>query len=224
MQGPHHYFRMFRTLVAAARCALADARARASFEHVTFAGGVVLRGTDRIVMGSGVFLDRGAYLNPSTVNQRRGYITIGDNVEIGPYNVLWGGGGLTIGNNVHFGAHVHVTTQQGRIDVEHARKQPIAVDTAPVTIEDDVLIYSGATIVPGVRIGKGAIVAAGAVVTRDVPAGVRVGGVPARTLRGSRVVTIDSEVGYNVPGVTNGGEHEQHETDRKRDEAGSRRT
>ena len=52
-----------------------------------------------------------------------------------------------------------------------------------VVVEDDCWIGTNVTILSGVRIGRGSIVAAGAVVTRDVPAGAIVGGVPARVLR-----------------------------------------
>lgn len=160
-----------------------EAEVRAAYPQVIIASNVTVRGTERITMGRNVFLDHGAYLNPSTVNDGRGFIHIGDNVEIGPYTVLWGGGGLTIGNNVHMGAHVHVTTQQGRpIPVSQTEMLPLPVDVAPVTIEDHVLIYSGAIIVPGVRIGHHAVIAAGAVVIDDVGPGTLVGGVPARPL------------------------------------------
>lgn len=145
-----------------------------------------MRGADRISAGRNVFLDHGAYLNPSTVNERRGFIRIGDNVEIGPYSVLWGGGGLTIGSNVHMGAHVHITTQQGSpIPLSQTDLLPLPVEVAPVVIEDHVLIYSGAIIVPGVRIGHHAVIAAGAVVIDDVAPGALVGGVPASRLRGA---------------------------------------
>jgi acetyltransferase-like isoleucine patch superfamily enzyme len=167
------------SLRSAARELLYDARERARFPQTVFGSRVILRGSERITMGRSVFLDHGAYLNPSTVNGGRGYIRIGDNVEIGPYSVLWGGGGLTIGSNVHLGAHVHITTQQGRF-ADSLQTKGFTVDVAPVTIGDGVLIYSGAIVVPGVSIGAGATVAAGAVVVDDVPAGAFVAGVPAR--------------------------------------------
>ena len=175
--------RTCRSIRELLKLAIADAEQRARLPHAVFAGKATIRGVDRITVGRNVFLDHGVYLNPSTVNDRRGFIRIGDDVEIGPYSVLWGGGGLTIGNNVHMGAHVHITTQQGRrIDLSQTETKPLPVDVAPVVIEDHVLIYSGAIIVPGVRVGHHAVIAAGAVVTADVPPGVMVGGVPARIL------------------------------------------
>jgi acetyltransferase-like isoleucine patch superfamily enzyme len=173
--------RGMRALLWAARNQAADANQRALLRGARFGSNVIVRGADRITIGSNLFLDHGVYLNPSSVNEQRGFIRIGDDVEIGPYSVLWGGGGLTIGNNVHLGAHVHITTQQGRrIDPLH--RKPLVVDVAPVLIGNDVLIYSGAIVVPGVHIGDGAVVAAGAVVTSDVGPGETVAGVPARPL------------------------------------------
>ncbi|MGH7738026.1 MAG: DapH/DapD/GlmU-related protein [Candidatus Tyrphobacter sp.] len=174
-----HLATIARAARNALRIALADEEQRALLPHVTFAGGVVLRGADRMTAGRGVFIDHRAYLSCSTVNEGRGFIHLGNDVEIGPYSVLWGGGGITIGNNVHLGAHVHITSQQGRppLPGEHGA---LVIDVAPVTIGDDVLVYSGAIIVPGVRIGANAVIAAGAVVVCDVPAGTLVAGVPAR--------------------------------------------
>jgi len=171
-----------RALARAFAMSLVNARQQGLLAGVTFGEHVVVRGADRIRVGNNVFVDHGAYLNPSIVNDRRGFIAIGDNVEIGPHCVLWGGGGLTIGNHVHIGAHVHVTTQQGE-HLAHCGPDPFIVNVAPVVIDDHVLVYSGAIVVPGVRIGHHAVIAAGAVVTKDVAPHTLVGGVPARVLR-----------------------------------------
>jgi tetrahydrodipicolinate N-acetyltransferase len=180
---------VWRALLGALRVAIDDELQRSALAHVQCAPGVRIRGSDRVSAGRGVFIDHRAYLNASTVNGRRGFIHIGDYSEIGPYCVLWGGGGLEIGKNVHLGAHVHVTTQQGRRipDEQSDPSVPLHVDCAPVVIEDHVLIYSGAIIVPGVRIGHHARIAAGSVVIGDVPAGATVAGVPARRVSPRRL-------------------------------------
>ena len=183
MKGPSSLARPLRAFYALLRQSVRDAELRDAYPQTIIASNVIVRGTERVQMGRNVFLDHGAYLNPSSVNNGRGFIHIGDNVEIGPYSVLWGGGGLTIGSNVHMGAHVHITTQQGRpVPLSQTELLPLPVDVAPVTVEDHVLIYSGAIIVPGVRIGHHAVIAAGAVVIDDVEPGALVGGVPARQL------------------------------------------
>ena len=94
----------FRAVFAALAGAAADEEQRLALAGVRFGTGVLVRGADRISAGKGVFIDHRAYLNSSTVNDRRGFIRIGNNVEIGPYCVLWGGGGIEIGDGVHLGA------------------------------------------------------------------------------------------------------------------------
>ncbi|MBV8147752.1 MAG: acyltransferase [Candidatus Eremiobacteraeota bacterium] len=104
---------------------------------------------------------------------------------MGPYSVLWGGGGIEIGNNVHLGAHVHITSQQGRpVPPDQSDPAvPLAIDCAPVRIEDHVLIYSGSIVVPGVTIGHHSTIAAGSVVIDDVPPYSLAAGAPARVVR-----------------------------------------
>lgn len=155
---------------------------RRRLPHVHFASDVLLRGAARIKAGKNVFIDHRAYLN---CNGPTGSITLGNNVEIGPYSVVWGGGGVTIGNDVHIGTHVHITSMEGNhIPADKSDPfEPLDITRAPIVIGDHVLIYSHAVIIPGVTIGHHAAVAAGAVVTGDVPPYALVAGVPARVIR-----------------------------------------
>jgi len=81
---------------------------------------------------------------------------------------------LKIGNNVSIAGEVRIYTMEH--DINDPDFNPIS---APVVIEDYVVIGTRVTILPGVTIGKGAVVASGAVVTKDVPAYAVVGGIPA---------------------------------------------
>ena len=188
----------WRALTAALSTALADeAQREALGPGVLFGCGVVVRGADRISVGAGTFLDTRAYVSASSVNGRRGFVRIGRNCEIGPYSVLWGGGGIELGDNVHLGAHVHLTSQQGRPPIAGANPDgSLIVDCAPVRIGDDVLIYSGAIVVPGVTIGHDSAIGAGAVVTTDIPPYSVAVGVPARVVR---TIVPDSVRSYARP-------------------------
>jgi acetyltransferase-like isoleucine patch superfamily enzyme len=155
---------------------------RRRLRHVRYGSDVIVRGAHNIKAGKDVLFDHRAYLN---CNFRDGFITMGDNVEIGPYSILWGGGGITIGNDVHLGAHVHITSMEGeQVPAESFDPmKPLHIDRQSVTIGSHVLICSNSVVVPGVTIGHHAMVAAGAVVTADVPPYALVAGVPARVIR-----------------------------------------
>lgn len=104
-------------------------------------------------------------------------ITIGDYSSIGDHCILDGRGGLTIGNSVNFSTGVWVWTMQHQVN-----DPDFACESAEVVIEDYAWLSCRSVILPGVRIGKGAVVAAGAVVTKDVEPYTIVGGVPARKI------------------------------------------
>lgn len=89
---------------------------------------------------------------------------------------------IIIGDYVSFGHNCMVLTGYHDYNLTGEARQS-SIRSAPVVIEDGAWIASGAIICPGVRIGKDAVVAAGAVVTKDVPAGWMVGGVPAKFIK-----------------------------------------
>jgi acetyltransferase-like isoleucine patch superfamily enzyme len=106
-------------------------------------------------------------------------------VSIGEYSTLNEGvtifarSPVTIGNHVRISTHVVIHTTG--LNVE-AKTPPYEHYSKPIVIEDNVWLGSGASIVPGVTVGRHSIVAAGAVVTEDVPPYVTVAGIPAKVI------------------------------------------
>ena len=88
---------------------------------------------------------------------------------------------LHIGRDVMIGPHCYFTdANHGTTAGFSVKSQPMCL--APVIVEDEAWIGAHVTVLPGVHIGKGAVIGAGAVVTRDVPAGAVAHGVPARVM------------------------------------------
>ena len=106
-------------------------------------------------------------------------IHLGENVFINSGCRFQDQGGIYIGDNVLIGHNVVLAT----LNHEENPKKRGNLAPAPIKIAADVWIGSNATVLPGVTIGKGAIVAAGAVVTKDVAENTVVGGIPARYIR-----------------------------------------
>ena len=102
---------------------------------------------------------------------------VGSNSIVGHRALLDARMGLRIGNNVNISNEVMIWT------LHHDYNDAGFAQTgAPVVIEDDVWLCSRAIILPGVTVGRGAVVAAGAVVSRNVAAYTVVGGVPAKPI------------------------------------------
>ena len=115
---------------------------------------------------------------PFYVNFGR-FITIGKNVFINHACSFLDMGGITIEDHVLIGPRVNIVTENHPLDPTDRR----ALVTQPVVIKRNAWIGAGATILPGVTIGENAVVAAGAVVSKDVPANTVVGGVPAKFIK-----------------------------------------
>lgn len=88
---------------------------------------------------------------------------------------------VNIGNNVWIGPNTDIYTVNHPLTAK-GRQERLAIGK-PVTIGNDVWIGGHSTISPGVTIGDGAVIAAGSVVTKDVPANVVVGGGPAKVIK-----------------------------------------
>jgi acetyltransferase-like isoleucine patch superfamily enzyme len=107
------------------------------------------------------------------------FIQLGKNVFINHACSFLDMGGITLEDQVLLGPKVNLITENHPVDPADRR----AVICKPIVIKRNAWIGAAATILPGVTIGENAIVAAGAVVSRDVPANTVVGGVPAKFIK-----------------------------------------
>jgi len=171
------------------RAQLAERRTRrrlaAAFPTARIAITAEIRSPERLVLGPNVVIDSNAVLHCGGMDWSPddGGITIGAQSYIGPNSVLFGAGGIDLGEAVLVSPGVTITSHQhtfadSKVDI---REQPL--EFARVVVERNVWIGANATVLPGVRLGEGSIVGAGAVVTSDVPPGTLVLGVPARVIR-----------------------------------------
>lgn len=115
------------------------------------------------------------------INNAVGDVIIGDHTRIGLHNTIIGP--VEIGNHVNLAQGITVTALNHNFSDTSKRIDEQGVSTNPVTIEDDVWVGANAVILPGVTIGEHCVVAAGAVVTKDVPPHSLVAGVPAKVIK-----------------------------------------
>ena len=112
-------------------------------------------------------------------------IEIGKNCSVNPFTVIDGGGDIIVGNDVRIASHVSIVASNHVFEDPAVPIRTQGLRKDGIRIGDDVWIGTGARILDGVEVQSGAVVAAGAVVTKNVPAGAVVAGVPAEAI-GSR--------------------------------------
>ena len=115
------------------------------------------------------------------INNAVGDVIIGDYTRIGLHNTIIGP--VNIGHHVNLAQGITVTALNHNFEDSKKRIDEQGVSTTPVVIEDDVWIGANAVILPGVRVGTHSVVAAGAVVTKEVPPHSIVAGIPAKIIK-----------------------------------------
>lgn len=139
----------------------------------------------RLILGRETYLDRGVIVWIGNEVSLTSSLELGERVYIGPYAFLGSCHRLEIGDDTMIGAHSYVITANHitqRQDIPYVRQGYAGAD---VKIGRNVWIGCHVTILPGVTIGDHAIIGAGAVVTKNVPAGETWAGVPAKKISSS---------------------------------------
>jgi acetyltransferase-like isoleucine patch superfamily enzyme len=118
------------------------------------------------------------FYGPSVIDPKGGSIEIGDETWVEPFVVIYGQGGVKIGKGCAIAPSVIIAP------FNHAWPSVGLKETREgITIEDNVWLGTGAIILDGVKVGKGSVVGAGAIVTADIPPNSMAMGNPARVIR-----------------------------------------
>ena len=147
-------------------------------DNVVIEHGVLILKPERVKLGTNVYIGHYAILRGYDAND----LVIGNDTWIGQFCYINSAGGVEIGSRVGVGPYVKMMSSE---HAEEGRDIPVLfcdLKFARVKIEDDSDIGMGAIILPGVTVGKGSIVGAGAVVTKDVEPYSIAAGVPARKI------------------------------------------
>lgn len=136
-----------------------------------------------IASGKGVNIGKAVQIcNGVIIDAQDGKVEIGESSAIGPYVVIYGQGGVKIGEYCSIATHSTIVASNHvfKDRTKYIRLQ--GVTQQGIVIEDDVWIAANCVILDGVTVGIGSIIAAGAVVTKDVLAYSIVGGIPAKII------------------------------------------
>lgn len=177
-------------------------------KHLRVSNKIYILGKGKIIIGDDFKFSSGGCINPISRNIRgamflmtpKARIEIGNRVGISS-SYLWAKERITIGNDVNIGGDCLIMDNDAHpIDYEQRRRTYVkevgeesyykTIGTSPIEIGDDVWIGARCQILKGVHIGARSIIAAGSIVTKDIPADCIAGGNPCRVIR-----NIDSTSG-----------------------------
>jgi len=151
-----------------------------------FGGLPFISGLLKISMGDDCRVSGHTTFSGRTCARKTPELRIGNNVDIGYMTTIAVGQKVEIGNNVRIAGHAFLAGYPGHpLDAKaRAAGQPETDDqVGNIILEEDVWLATNVSVLAGVRIGQGTIVATGSVVTRDLPAMVLAAGIPARVIR-----------------------------------------
>jgi len=134
-----------------------------------------------------IIMAENARIYNSVIIQGSGVLKIGKNSYISSFSVIGVNEEISIGDNVMIADAVSIRDTDHNFNDCNLNMNKQGITTSRVIIEDDVWIGYGAVITKGITIGKGSIIGANAVVTKDVDAFSIVGGVPAKLIRSRKV-------------------------------------
>lgn len=129
--------------------------------------------SDGLNFGDYVTISRGVMIRPSSYygGDYGIGLTMGEHSSIGPYGYVGCSGKITIGKNVMFGPKCSLFAENHVFSDTECSIKSQGVQQKGITVEDDCWIGSNVTILDGVTIGKGSVIGAGTLVTKDIPAG-----------------------------------------------------
>ena len=159
-------------------------------ENVKFRGRIYFFGNGKLKIGANTVINSGVVANPVGGNKTTFYIinrakvVIGENCGISN-STICAAKGIIIGNRSIIGGNCCLyDTDFHSIDYRERQNKPdVGIKTAPICIGEDVFIGANSMLLKGITIGDRSIVAAGSVVTRDIPADQLWGGNPAKKIR-----------------------------------------
>jgi acetyltransferase-like isoleucine patch superfamily enzyme len=151
-----------------------------------YTGMPLVLGPVGITFGDNVRISGQTTISGRTAARVAPQLVVGSNVDIGWQTTIAVGTRVDIGDNVRIAGRAFLAGYPGHpIDAADraAGKADLDIQAGDIVLEPDVWLATGVSVMAGVRIGRGTIVAAGSVVTKDLPPGVLAGGVPAVVLR-----------------------------------------
>lgn len=152
------------------------------FNKFAVFSGVEFVNPQKVTVGSRTVIRERVWIAALKHEDGHGKISIGEKVHLARDSIISSAYNVTVGREVTFGPHAIVMDNNHGFHNPEMTVMRQGLTGSPVTIGDYAWLGANSVVLPGVSVGKGAIVAAGAIVARDVPPYTIVGGVPAKAI------------------------------------------